>query len=60
LQDQSNIKELLFDEIVYYERMKDYNTAYQKAVEFVELYPNDASGKNEYDILYTRQTLTEE
>lgn len=60
LQDQSNIKEILFDEIVYYENMKDYNTAYQKAAEFVELYPNDVSGKNEYDILYTRQTLTEE
>lgn len=59
LEDQSNIKELLFDEIVYYEKIKDYNTAYQKAAEFVELYPNDISGKNEYDILYTRQTLNE-
>lgn len=60
LSDQSNIKEILFDEIVYYERMKDYNTAYQKACEFVELYPNDISGKNEYDLLYTRHTLDEE
>ncbi len=60
LQDQSNIKEILFDEIVYYEKMKDYNTAYQKAEEFVELYPNDNSGKKEYDVLFTRQTLTEE
>lgn len=57
LKDQSNIKEILFDEIVYYEKLKDYNTAYQKASEFVELYPNDISGKNEYDVLYTRQTL---
>ncbi|MBQ9983339.1 MAG: hypothetical protein IJP29_01985 [Lachnospiraceae bacterium] len=60
LKDQSNIKELLFDEIVYYEKMKDYNTAFQKAEDFVELYPNDIDGKNEYDVLYTRQTLTEE
>lgn len=60
LEDQSNIKELLFDEIVYYEKQKDYNTAYQKACEFIELYPNDTSGKNEYDVLYTRQTLTEQ
>lgn len=60
LKDQSNIKEILFDEIVYYEKLKDYNTAYQKAAEFVELYPNDISGKNEYDVLYTRQTLNED
>lgn len=58
LEDQSNIKELLFDEIVYYEKLKDYNTAYEKAKAFVEAYPADAGGKNEYDILYTRQTIT--
>lgn len=39
LEDQSNIRELLFDEIVYYEKMKDYNTAYEKAKAFVEAYP---------------------
>lgn len=60
LSDTSNIKEILFDEIVYYEKIKDYNTAYLKAVEFVELYPNDISGRNEYDYLYTRQTIDEE
>lgn len=59
LEDQSNIKELLFDEIVYYEKLKDYNTAYAKAKAFVEVYPQDADGKNEYDLLYTRQTGTE-
>ena len=59
LEDQSNMKELLFDEIIYYEKLKDYNTAYQKAEEFVNLYPNDIDGRNEYDILYTRQTLTD-
>ncbi len=59
LSDTSNIKEILFDEIVYYEKMKDYDTAYLKAAEFVELYPNDISGRNEYDYLYTRQTLDE-
>ena len=57
LQDQSNTKELLFDEIVYYEKMKDYNTAYEKAKAFMESYPEDLDGRNEYDILYTRQTL---
>ena len=60
LEDQSNIKEILFDEIVYYEELKDYNTAFEKAKAFVEAYPLDTDGKNEYDILYTRQTLTEQ
>ena len=59
LEDQSNIKELIFDGIIYYEKMKDYNTAYEKAKAFVEAYPNDADGKNEYDLLYTRQSVSE-
>ena len=59
LEDQSNIKELLFDEIIYYEKMKDYNTAYEKAKAFVEAYPNDVEGKNEYDLLFTRQSISE-
>lgn len=60
LKDQSNIKELLFDEIVYYEKLQDYNTAFEKAKAFVEAYPGDSDGKNEYDLLYTRQTATEQ
>lgn len=60
LEDQSNIRELLFDEIVYYEKMKDYNTAYEKAKAFIEAYPNDVDGRNEYDLLFTRQTVTEQ
>lgn len=60
LEDQSNIRELLFDEIVYYEKLKDYNTAYEKAKAFVDTYPGDMGGRNEYDILYTRQTLASE
>ena len=56
LQDQSNVKELLFDEIVYYELKKEYNTAYEKAKSFVETYPNDLGGKREFNLLYTRKT----
>lgn len=59
LKDQSSAKELLFDEIVYYEKMKDYNTAYEKAKEFMEEYPNDLDGKKEYDLLYTRKSEQE-
>ncbi len=57
--EDSNSKELLFDEIVYYEKKKDFNTAYEKAKQFVETYPGDPDGKNEYDLLYTRQTISE-
>lgn len=59
LKDQSSIKELMFDEIVYYEKRKDYNAAYERAQAFVEAYPNDIDGKNEYDLLYTRQNGSE-
>ena len=38
------------------EKLKDYNTAYDKAKAFVEAYPTDVDGKNEYDIVYTSQT----
>lgn len=56
LEEQSSIKELLYDEIIYYEKMNDYDTAFEKASSFVEEYPNDIDGKNEYDLLYTRRT----
>ena len=58
LEDQSNFRELLFDEIVYYEKIKDYNTAFEKAEEYIEKYPGDVDGQKEYDLLYTRQTVT--
>lgn len=57
ISDQSHIKELLFDEIVYYEKISDFNTAFEKVKAFVEQYPGDIDGKNEYDMLYTRQTV---
>ncbi|MBR1599812.1 MAG: hypothetical protein IJ661_13005 [Lachnospiraceae bacterium] len=57
IEDQSSIKEILFDEIVYYEKIKDYNTAFEKVKQFLDIYPTDQDGKDEYDILYTRQTV---
>lgn len=57
LDDQSNISEILFDEIVYYEKLKDYNTAFEKAEKYIEQFPDDLDGRNEYDLLYTRQTV---
>ncbi|MBE5923364.1 MAG: hypothetical protein E7271_02715 [Lachnospiraceae bacterium] len=54
--DKMGERELMYDEIVYYEKIKDYNTAFEKSKEFIEAYPNDEDGQNEYNILYTRQT----
>ncbi|MGN0436897.1 MAG: tetratricopeptide repeat protein [Lachnospiraceae bacterium] len=54
--EETSMKELLFDEIVYYEKLNDYNTAFEKASTFVELYPGDVDGKNEYDLLFTRRS----
>ncbi len=58
LQDQSGVRELLYDEIVYYEKQKDFNSAYEKAKAFTEAYPEDTDGKAEYDLLYTRQSIS--
>ena len=52
--NEEELKELLFNEVVYYERIKDYNTAYEKIAEFISKYPDDEQGKYEYDFLYTR------
>lgn len=54
--DKMGERELLYDEIIYYEKIKDYNTAFVKSKAFVEAYPNDVDGQNEYNLLYTRQT----
>ncbi len=54
LEEDTYRQNLLFDEIAYYEYMQDYDTAFAKAKEFVELYPDNEEGKEEYDFLYTR------
>lgn len=54
LEGEENRQELLFNEIVAYERKEDFETAKAKASEYVELYPGDEAGKKEYDFLITR------
>lgn len=50
----SSKRDLLYNEIVVYERMQDFETAKQKASEFMQLYPDDEAGQKEYDFLSTR------
>lgn len=47
-------KQLLFNEIVILEKMGDYNTAYQKAANYVRQYPEDDRVQKELDFLSTR------
>lgn len=51
---EENKRDLLYNEIVVYEKKLDFETAKQKAAEFVEMYPQDAEGQKEYDFLSTR------
>ena len=53
--DADMVRDLLFAEIVIYEKQQDYSTAYEKAKTFVEAYPEDEEGKKEMEFLASRQ-----
>lgn len=50
----SSKRDLLYNEIVVYEKKQDFETAKQKVSEFMQLYPDDEAGQKEYDFLSTR------
>ena len=52
--DDSTQRDLLYNQIVAYERKQDLETAKQLAASFVEQYPDDEEGQKEYDFLITR------
>ena len=47
-------QDLLFNEIVAYEKKLDFQTAKAKAEAYVALYPSDEQGQKEYEFLSTR------
>ncbi len=47
-------KQLLYNEIVVYERKLDFATAKAKAESYIEKYPSDTAGQKEYAFLSTR------
>ena len=49
-----DMQSLLFNEIVVYEKKLDFQTALQKAQEYLELYPEDKTVKKELAFLKTR------
>lgn len=53
-EDDTARRDLLYNQIVACERKYDFASAYAAAQQFVELYPDDAAGRKEYDFLSTR------
>ncbi len=54
LEGEEGKRDLLYNEIVAYEKKLDFESAKAKAAEFVEAYPDDEEGRKEYDFLITR------
>lgn len=54
LEEKNGKQELLFNEIVAYEYMGDFDTAKEKAAAYAEAYPASEDGKKEYEFLKTR------
>ena len=54
MEDDTNRQELLFNEIVTYERKLDFSKAYQKALDYAALYPTDEAGQKELIFLASR------
>lgn len=54
LSDPLHGKQLFFNEVVILEKMGEYNTAYEKALEYRSLYPEDTRIRRELDFLATR------
>lgn len=52
--DDGAKRDLLYNEMVVYERRLDFETAKERAIQFMELYPDDEEGQKEYDFLITR------
>lgn len=54
LNDSAMLQSLSFNEIVAYEKMGEFETAYQLMGEYVRNYPDDEQAKREYQFLSTR------
>lgn len=57
--DDKDLQSLLFNEIAVYEKKLDFQTALQKAKEYLDLYPEDKTVKKELAFLNTRVSSTD-
>lgn len=58
--DTAYLSFVKYNEIVYYEQILDYTTAFAKAKEYINAYPDNEAGRKEYDFLYTRINIDPE
>ena len=56
LEDVSAMKQLMLKKVTLYEKTVDYNKAYEAAIEYTKLYPEDEKMKREVIFLSTRKT----
>lgn len=59
LASTEEMKDLLFNEIVAYEKLLDFSSAKQKAQEYLEMFPDDEAVQKELAFLKTRTETTE-
>ncbi len=52
--DKISAKELQYNEVLIYEQLGDFNTAYEKAEEYIKAYPEDENMQRELVFLSTR------
>ncbi len=52
--ETEDVQELLYNEIVVYEKTMDFQTAKSKMEAYIELYPDDAEAQKEYEFLQHR------
>lgn len=52
--DDGQKQSLMFEEIIIYEQKLDFNTAYEKCLAYVNMYPEDEQAKLELEFLETR------
>lgn len=54
VEDHTYLEQVLYNEVAYYELTSDFETAFNKIQSFVAAYPENETGKKEYDYLYSR------
>ncbi len=52
--ETEDVQELMYNEIVVYEKTMDFQTAKSKMETYIELYPDDAQAQKEYEFLQYR------
>lgn len=52
--DTDEMQDLYYNQMVVYEKKRDFVTALEKAEEYLSMFPNDEAARKEYDFLWSR------